>query len=392
MRAIGHKLDAEIPTSAVIRAFLKIEIMKKAGRNISPMPEWIDFVLGPLYSLVEWVLTIHPIFVCKHRNQVEKDRALDEMMAGWNGKASETDFSKFDLTIRLCHLGSEQALCLNIAGELGMHSYAMHAIDLVNKAKIQHVSGPKVSGLARERWSGEAPTSVGNGMINASVIWHAAGKPDLRGLDFPQLPFVVEGDDGFVSPIVAPAALVQSASDSGLLLDVEHGDVVNVGFIGRKFGYVNSTLVTFCDPVRALEKWHLSAQASRKCSPAALMRAKALSYLSTDEHTPIIGALAWACVQRTNHVELGDALRLYRYQIQNSGVPIDKLGSRRPQVVESLVPSVAYHLGTSVQHVRDLHGAWLAWGEGRGPKPRPIRNPMFEHVGCVGQRTIPPSI
>jgi len=228
-------------------------------------------------------------------------------------------------------------------------------------------------------------------MINGAVNWHAAGRPDLRNKSINELQFVVEGDDGFTSSRVDAEALRRVSQEMGLSLDIIPGDVELIGFIGRKFGFVKGKLVTFCDPERALAKWHLSAQTAGVCTPAGLLRAKSLSYLATDRHTPLVGAIAWACARRTRGADWTSARKLYMRKILSGAVPIDALDEVPPALQRELVPNVAYHLGVSIKTVKDHHAQWINYGLNISKRPPAIRREPSLYIWAT-KRQVAPSL
>lgn len=159
------------------------------------------------------------------------------------------------------------------------------------------------------RCSGDAHTSIGNGIINTFITYSM-----LNCLTPSEWTSVHEGDDGIIG--VREDAL--EASLNGLAFipflgfsvkqDV-YNQIDDVSFCGRHYYTVPGSFEEHADVLRSLDKFNTTVS---NCKAIALIRAKALSYYSTDSATPLIGPLCYALLRVTRNVSFGSTFRASR--------------------------------------------------------------------------------
>jgi len=250
---------------------------------------------------------------------------------------------------------------------------AINAYKLLTSATVMvHRFGFFVFLLELQRLSGESMTSIANGLINAFNMWVAQGEPPLNlflGL--------FEGDDGLV-PELPGVNYVATASLFGFELTlVPHVNYYTANFCGRYLTHRGS----MCDFMRTISKFHLSSNSSFKREQ--LLKAKSLSYLATDYHTPVIGAMCWAFVQRLHKVipRFDHDMHLRRF-----------LADTHVSVFNSIAPpsfdrEVAYQMtwifDISFHSLESLHHSWLSYGRGLNPRFVTIENPHGSSVQSI---------
>lgn len=138
------------------------------------------------------------------------------------------------------------------------------------------------------RCSGDAWTSIGNGLLNHFVIWTC-----LRKLPTDSWVSFHEGDDGVIG--IDSRELNQALYNLSFLdclglrakIDV-YNDINEASFCGRFLAEVRGHLISYCDPLRSLTKFHTTVSLG---DSKYLLAAKANSYYHNDGHTPVVGAL-----------------------------------------------------------------------------------------------------
>lgn len=147
------------------------------------------------------------------------------------------------------------------------------------------------------RCSGDAHTSIGNGLINAINTYAC-----LRHVPHELWTSVHEGDDGVIA-----TRLPTGQGEKYLLVlgclgfsvkNETHNQLNDVSFCGRHWFVDGATLRDHADIIRSLEKFHTAVS---NCRADALLLAKAMSYYHTDAHTPLIGPLTWSITQVLRH-------------------------------------------------------------------------------------------
>lgn len=143
------------------------------------------------------------------------------------------------------------------------------------------------------RCSGDAHTSIGNGLINAFATFVALY--DIKPSEWVS---VHEGDDGVVG---LRNGVLQQAVDGFSILGplgfniklAVFDQIDDVSFCGRHFYTDMGSLCEHADIMRSLDKMHTSASG---CRADVLLLAKMLSYYYTDRNTPLIGPLTYSII------------------------------------------------------------------------------------------------
>lgn len=127
------------------------------------------------------------------------------------------------------------------------------------------------------------------------------------------------------------------------------------------------------DLPRTLRKWHLSAAPPRTTTVESLLAAKSLSYMATDYFSPGLGAMAWACYQRTRHsLDLVVAMAVWRHKLSSACISLDDLASKGPPPFDaSLAATYSYHYSVTIAELRRFHGDWIEYAHG-GEMPAPL--------------------
>jgi len=143
------------------------------------------------------------------------------------------------------------------------------------------------------RCSGDAHTSVANGLINHFNTWLA-----LRKLPVDSWTSYHEGDDGVIalrSDVVDQAVFnlhIIPTLGYDLKMIVSRS-LSAVTFCGRFLYTELDQVKSYCDPFRTLNKIHtINAEGDNQ----ALLLAKMMSYYYTDRSTPVIGSLCYSVI------------------------------------------------------------------------------------------------
>lgn len=203
----------------------------------------------------------------------------------------ETDYSRFDLCISAAYLASVERIFLTYA----FQGDSM-LLDLV--ACLGSTRGLNELGLSYNvlgtRCSGDAHTSIANGLINHFNTW----------LAFSELPAAAwvsfhEGDDG----IIGMSSKYRDQAIHNLhLLPVlgfqlkllVHRNLDDATFCGRFLVSQLTGVESYCDLRRSLAKIHTIGSDG---DPEALLLAKMISYYHTDRYTPVIGTLCTVIIK-----------------------------------------------------------------------------------------------
>lgn len=206
----------------------------------------------------------------------------------------EADFSRFDSTVSKTLLEFEHAIYRHYLDSQQLDE--LLAVQMYTRAFSDE--GLSYSTVGR-RCSGDANTSIGNGLLNRFCHW-------LAWRDLPDWVSFHEGDDALAHVPDRPVYLarLQAVAESlGFKIKVKSTRVVaDTVFCGRVNYLHDGALRTMCDLPRTMNKFHVTTVNvppgvrgvnARK----ALLKAKALSYYCTDSATPIIGVLCVVLVR-----------------------------------------------------------------------------------------------
>ena len=253
-------------------------------RNISPRSDAFLSLLGPYVSEIEHSL-VDCDFLVKGIDLRTRDVKMSSLLD--YDVFVETDYSRFDMTISYDWLVCVQDPLL---------TYFFPGDDefeaILTLARKTH--GVSECGYAYDvvgtRASGDAHTSIANGLINA---FNTAAVYD----DVPRDEWGTfhEGDDGILGLTESYRHLATRPSlmcTFGFKVKVLIADDLNaVTFCGRYLSETSTGLVSYADPLRTLSKLHITISQGRL---DVLLCAKVMSYLYTDSHTPILGPVCQA--------------------------------------------------------------------------------------------------
>lgn len=282
---------------AVVKNFLKIETSTNNTdpRNISPRSDEFLCVVGPYISALEHRFGNLPFLV-----KGLSISARDVKMTSGRGLQHyshyiETDYSRFDMSISLEYLQDVENVFLTGCFDDRMYDYCFEM--------AMRTRGVSDIGLAYEvlgtRCSGDAHTSIGNGLINYFNTWLAF--ENLPGSSWASYH---EGDDGIIG---VDGAFVEAAKYNLHIFPV-------LGFQLKALLFTSFNLTTFCgrwlmadsqgiesicDLPRTLSKLHTICSDG---DPQSLLLAKCMSYYHTDCATPILGVLVTAIIRNLKPV------------------------------------------------------------------------------------------
>jgi hypothetical protein len=198
----------------------------------------------------------------------------------------ETDYSRFDMSISLPYLEQVEFLFLTTPFQSEEHHLFRQAL------RMAHFTyGSSDLGISYyvegTRCSGDAHTSIANGLINHFNTWLA-----LEELPTDCWTSFHEGDDGIIG--VTDKFIDQACYNMHLMPSLgfqlkmdRYNDISQTSFCGRFLSHQRGHLISICDLKRTLAKLHTTCSDG---DPLALTVAKLMSYYHTDKDTPIIGA------------------------------------------------------------------------------------------------------
>nr|UDL13945.1 MAG: RNA dependent RNA polymerase [Xiangshan insect virus] len=289
---------------ARVRNFVKLEAYNKPGdpRNISPRSDEFLIFIGPYISAIEHA-ACGASFLIKGLS-LEKRREALSWIAEYDTYI-EIDYSRFDMTVsEPIMAGVEHTIFKTcFPDDKEFHKFLDACLRVTGRSWLGTYY--KVRGT---RCSGDAHTSIGNGLINRFLTW-------ICLLTVPSNAWrsVHEGDDGLIGVRHGYGELVMECLDDlkfyGFTIKKKITKNLNeVTFCGRRLVITQKGVMDCCDPIRTMGKFHVT---SRDGDIRTLAYAKALSYLHTDSSTPVIGVLA-ACVERSLRDKVSKGRRLKR--------------------------------------------------------------------------------
>ena len=266
---------------ALVKNFLKIECGPKPTdcRNISPRSDRFVSLVGPYISALEDACHKLP-FLIKGLNIVARDKKM-AFLAGMRNFL-EVDFHRLDASITIDILRDVQDQMMNLPFLSPAHDAFRAALRLahITIGRSEYGTRYKVPGT---RCSGDTWTSIGNALICAHALWlYTRSKHQFH-----------EGDDCVAQSSHPMLGLGMWCL--GLQPKIIRRKCISAAtFCGRCFGYSDLKIRSFCDINRFIIKFHTTI-ADGLTSTLAL--AKALSYLSTDNATPIVSSLCHLVVR-----------------------------------------------------------------------------------------------
>nr|QUS52858.1 RNA-dependent RNA polymerase [Hypera postica associated sinaivirus] len=267
---------------AKVNNFIKVETSEKNGdpRNISPRSDCFLSLLGPYMSAFEHSHGDSPFLV--------KGLSLPRRLTRLNRLRGykyyyESDYSRFDMSISAEMIAQFEHTLLMLAYDLDTHSLFHQAFMHTITTDGYHENGVTYH-TDGGRCSGDAHTSIMNGLINHFMTWFIT-----FDLEQDVAVSVHEGDDGVVASNIDLSARFDLFGLFGFICKVdEYLTLDDVSFCGRYLSECDQ-LEDYSDPYRTLAKCHTSCANGL---PNNLIYAKALSILSANPSTPILAA--WA--------------------------------------------------------------------------------------------------
>lgn len=203
----------------------------------------------------------------------------------------ETDYSRFDLCISAAYLASVERIFLTCAFQ--GDSWLLDLVACLGTTRGINELGLSYNVLGT-RCSGDAHTSIANGLINHFNTW-------LAFVELPPNSWVSfhEGDDGIIG--VSSNYREQAIHNLHLLpvLGFQlkllvHSNLDDATFCGRFLVNQLHGVDSYCDLRRSLAKIHTI---NSDGDPEALLLAKMISYYHTDKSTPVIGTLSTVIIR-----------------------------------------------------------------------------------------------
>jgi hypothetical protein len=351
-------------TMALVKCFLKNETTSKMTdpRNISPRSDEFLSIIGPYMNALEHRLH-NAAFLVKGLNLRQRDRKMRVFQSF--SAFIETDYSRFDMTISQQWIEQVEQVffrqCFGLLATLPEHALIINCLLHCLRTKGVSSSGLWYT-VEGTRCSGDAHTSIGNGIINKFNTWMC-----LRSLPTNSWTSVHEGDDGLIG-IDEP--LVEQAINNLALLG-PCGFVVksnvsnsleNVGFCGRRFS-LGHKLRSYADVSRTMDKIGTTLSQG---DLRGLLRAKALSYHHTDAYTPVVGAFCRAVLSiipadsvKTRHVVAASLDRWSTRDVLvfNANTDIKTDQTMRASVALSSSISVPQQIAAEA-----MFAQWTSWG------------------------------
>jgi len=292
---------------AIVKCFLKMETSTKLTdpRNISPRSDSFLSVIGPRISAIEKHLH-HAPFLVKGLDLQKRDEKMRGLLDF--DTYVETDYSRFDMTISYDWIQCVQdRLLLAFFPDDVMFK---QALELARHTKGVSGNGMKYSILGT-RCSGDAHTSIANGLINAfntQILFRdlivSPHCVEIEGVaEEGVMASWHEGDDGVIAFTKSAAVhcnRLDSLDSFGFVVkSFVTRDLNLVSFCGRFLSTDGTSLLSYCDPLRSLSKLHITLSLGRL---DRLLFAKMMSYAHTDGRTPVIGPVASTIAKAYEHL------------------------------------------------------------------------------------------
>jgi len=269
-----------------VKVFIKNETTNNFTdvRNISPRTDEFLSIVGPYISAFEHSAKDLP-FLIKGLDCKGRDKKMSPLLE--YSDFLEVDFARFDMSISHDLLVGFEHYIFGSHFPKDAHPLFHQCLSfaLTTNAINDYKCGYFIEG---SRCSGDAWTSIGNGLLNHFVTWMC-----LRKIGQENWTSFHEGDDGIIG--LKTGYLEQAKFNMCFLdciglrakIDVYH-TINDASFCGRFLTEVRGKLISYCDPYRTITKFHTTVSLG---DPKYLLAAKANSYYHNDGHTPVVGAL-----------------------------------------------------------------------------------------------------
>jgi hypothetical protein len=286
----------DLPT----KNFLKIETSDNGTdpRNISPRSDAFLSSIGPYVSSLEHACESHPALV-KGMSLTQRDSKLagsvdcgfvNDGLSSFNS-FFETDYSRFDLSISAAYIRTVERIFLAspFLQHLDYHRMLPWLVQTVGISDLDLTYT-----VLGTRCSGDAHTSIMNGLINHFNTWICLN-------EYPANSWISyhEGDDALIATRgVCRDQTIHNLHFMPVLgfqlkLDV-FNQVSDTSFCGRMLYENDCQLKSHCDLMRTLVKYHTICADG---DAMALLLAKSMSYYHTDRATPLIGPLCTTLIK-----------------------------------------------------------------------------------------------
>lgn len=233
----------------------------------------------------------------------------------------ETDYSRFDMSISSEVIAQIEMSLLSLA-----YSPTEFPYFWAHYLMTLHTVGVSAIGTYYQsiggRCSGDAHTSIGNGIINAFNSFLISLSPKNTALYFN------EGDDGLLGTTcehmdeVISNMTVLPMLGFSLKYDV-YSEIEMTSFCGRFLYNDLGRLRSYSDPYRTLSKFHTACS---NMLPYNVARAKALSVIHMNYQTPILTQLALLFIRSTHGGHFSDLRHLQNYYAaEKAGNPFNFL-------------------------------------------------------------------
>lgn len=279
----------------------------------------------------------------------------------------EVDYTRFDQTIGEDIISTFEHHVLGVQFARSEHPEYKRALELAMTTRGVSDLGAAYSRRGG-RCSGDAHTSIANGLLNAFLTWVC-----MRNCPKNNWRSIHEGDDGIIAiRNLSPTDVMGARSMLSLLgfdakLKSTH-DLTEVIFCGRRFIDTTKGLMDQADVIRTLRKYN----ASMKQGDPMVLLAKSLSYNYTDGDTPLIGALSYA-VCRVLHGKVRGRSKLRKALVRakderwltsgtSASVWAEHLAHLKPpDPSPEAYAAVCAHEGLSYAEVKALEEEYLSW-------------------------------
>nr|QRW42189.1 MAG: RNA-dependent RNA polymerase [Erebo virus] len=354
---------------AMIKNFIKRETSHNFTdpRNISPRSDEFLSIIGPYISAIEHQ-AVRSRFLVKGLSPRQRARKVS-WLTNYN-RFMEVDYSRFDMTISADILRIFEHAVLKRQFPRTEHELYHQALDLALTTQGVSSYGTRYERQGG-RCSGDAHTSIANGLLNYFLTWVC-----LQNLPKNSWRSIHEGDDGIIAfnaqyeeQIRANMTFLSCLGFKAKIRVVKC--VEDAVFCGRRFVETTDGLRDMADVQRTMRKFNTTMSLG---NAKILLLAKALSYNYTDADSPLIGALTYAiiCILREDpdcqsQKKLRAALSKVsseRWMLKDAGVSVrpDALWRvKPPDVPPEMRATSALYDDISCDLQLSLENQYLSW-------------------------------
>jgi len=350
--------------SGEIRSFIKNEATNKTPRLISGFKDirFVAHVSKYAIKVTKDVLKVNCPWYFSASTPTEIANGVASYFKVNHGQVCETDFSNMDGTI-------SPWLSYNVLGAV-----MKRAFKIEHHSDIQRIMTSLVTASAKSKRfgfsydagpgvkSGSPTTTLGNTLFNALMEYLTIRQnyPDLQ----PELVFrglgPKAGDDGLTTASVGPSMIIVCKAFGLSLKTVEYNPEHGLCFLGRVFTCLDCCTHSIQDPLRTLEKLHMTFRhLDVPIADAGYDRCD--SYLVTDGMTPLISEYC-QMVQRLYNANINHSRRLARKDIQRDAlywarIPTDSWPQADDKYDDTLI-LMSKRIGCDAEALRYLIAAY----------------------------------